>query len=90
MPAMYQASGGSQSVPPQSQEVYRSKLFWFLFWLFVFAYLGIVGYFLWQDDRVKLYSYHSLAGIFQRTARISGGMGLSMEKRYNDYVELLH
>ena len=89
MSAMYKASGGSQSIPPESQEVARFKLHWF-FWFFVLAYLGIVGYFLWQDDTVKLYSYHSLAGVCQRTARISGGMGLAMEKRYNDYVELLH
>jgi hypothetical protein len=90
MSAMYKASGGSQSIPPESQEVYRFKFLWLFFWLFVLAYLGILAYFLWQDDTVKLYSYHSLAGVFQHTARISGGMGLAMEKRYNDYVELLH
>jgi len=90
MSAMYQAPGSSQPIPPESQEVYRFNFLWFFGFLFVVAYLGIVAYVLWQDDTVKLYSYHSLARVFQHTARISGGMGLVMEKRYHDYVELLH
>lgn len=78
----------TQPVPPEDQRVALFKARYI--WLFVAAYTAYVAFMLWHDDEVKLYGYHSLVRILQTVARVCGEQGLTLEKKYNDYVNLLH
>lgn len=53
-------------------------------------YFGIIIYWMWQDDEVKLFTLRRMITGCQHVARFFGSVALDLEQGYNEYVAILH
>lgn len=78
----------TQRYARQNQGLSFHKLW--IVWLIIIVYVGLICYFMWQDDEIRLYRLHSATQFFQRIATVAGTLAIECEHRYYEHAELLH